>query len=153
MQRPHFTVCAVCSACVTIKRGFHPSQFFYVHEPGNLTTVDDAGAICSCRVDTNTNSQKQIHTCSVQCQAWQGLHLSRWREPPTHFQLLYNTYCITAESNRPPPCAWTSNTLSHSEREDVDGLLALYEPLCQPACQSPGSSLIQVSVSEPPCHS
>jgi len=24
MQRPHFTVCAVCSACLTIKEGFIP---------------------------------------------------------------------------------------------------------------------------------
>ena len=26
MQRTHVTVCAVCSACVTITEGFHPSH-------------------------------------------------------------------------------------------------------------------------------
>ncbi len=77
----------------------------------NLTTVDDALSICDCRVDTNTCTKAcaQTHT-HIQCVTQQGLHLSRWREPPTHCQLLYNMYCITAESNRPPPGVWRSNT-------------------------------------------
>lgn len=41
--------------------------------------------------------------------AQQGLHPSRWLEPPTHCQLLYNMYCITVESNRPSPGAGGSD--------------------------------------------
>lgn len=66
---------------------------------------------------TLREASANTHTYSVERDM--GLHLSRWREPPTHCQLLYNMYCITAESNRPPP--W-NNTLRHTSSRSLQAL-------------------------------
>lgn len=67
---------------------------FISNETINSTTVEGFVSICSCRVDTHTHA-----ICSVRHNT--QFQLSRWREPPTHCQLLYNMYCITAHGNNP----------------------------------------------------
>lgn len=69
----------------------------------NPTTAEEAVSICRCGMDTNTLNSKRAdkHTHIWCVTLGTDTRLSRWREPPTHCQLLYNMYCITAKSSEP----------------------------------------------------
>ena len=66
MQRRHFTVCAVCSACVTINEGFIPPYsilfYFYINKerPSDVTAKTDVTMF-------NTNTKQLVKWGSPVC--------------------------------------------------------------------------------------